>query len=134
MLGRSTAKNSLLIWTQSLQNTTFTDSFLINGENKGSAVTVGPGVPLNRVYAESKKLGKFVVGGTAASVAPAGGYVQGGGHSAFSPIYGLVADIVLRACSFYLRDALLSNSICHCRVQDRHSQWDSPHCRLYNQL
>ncbi len=38
------------------------------------------------------------VGGTAATVSPAGGYIQGAGHSAFSPLYGLAADNVLRAC------------------------------------
>ena len=38
------------------------------------------------------------VGGTAATVSPAGGYIQGAGHSAFSPIYGLAADNVLRTC------------------------------------
>jgi hypothetical protein len=38
------------------------------------------------------------VGGTAATVSPAGGYIQGAGHSAFSPIYGLAADNVLRRC------------------------------------
>jgi hypothetical protein len=38
----------------------------------------------------------MIVGGTAATVSPAGGYIQGAGHSAFSPIYGLAADNVLR--------------------------------------
>jgi hypothetical protein len=38
------------------------------------------------------------VGGTAATVSPAGGYIQGAGHSAFSPLYGLAADNVLRMC------------------------------------
>ena len=37
------------------------------------------------------------IGGTAATVSPAGGYTQGAGHSAFSPLYGLAADRVLRA-------------------------------------
>jgi len=30
------------------------------------------------------------------TVSPAGGYIQGGGHSVFSPIYGLAADNVLQ--------------------------------------
>ena len=48
------------------------------------------------------------VGGTAATVSPAGGYIQGAGHSAFSPIYGLAADNVLRTCvrSFRIRIGL----------------------------
>ena len=48
------------------------------------------------------------VGGTAATVSPAGGYIQGAGHSAFSPIYGLAADNVLRTCfrSFLIKISL----------------------------
>ena len=38
------------------------------------------------------------VGGTAATISPAGGYIQGAGHSPFSPLYGLAADNVLRTC------------------------------------
>ena len=75
---------------------TFTDSFMVGLENKGSAVTVGSGVPLNELYLEAKLRGKFYVGGTAASVVVAGGYLQGGGHSAFSPLFGLASDNVLR--------------------------------------
>jgi FAD/FMN-containing dehydrogenase len=61
----------------------------------GPAVTVGSGVPLNILYEETKKLGRFYVGGSAATVALAGGYVQGTGHSAFSPVFGLGADNAL---------------------------------------
>ena len=39
------------------------------------------------------------VGGTAATISPAGGYIQGAGHSPFSPVYGLAADNVLRTRS-----------------------------------
>ena len=53
---------------------------------------------LNTIYAAAKSQGKMFVGGTAATVSPAGGYIQGAGHSAFSPIYGLAADNVLRTC------------------------------------
>jgi FAD/FMN-containing dehydrogenase len=48
------------------------------------------------MYAAAKARGKMFVGGTAATVSPAGGYIQGTGHSAFSPLYGLAADNVLR--------------------------------------
>ena len=69
----------------------------------GSAVTVGSGVPLNTLYTASKSVGKIIVGGTAANVVAAGGYVQGAGHSAFSPIFGLAADNVLgRYESFFV--------------------------------
>lgn len=68
---------------------------MIGGRSHGSAVTVGSGVPLKDLYAASKAQGKIFVGGTAANVAPAGGYSQGAGHSAFSPLFGLAADNAL---------------------------------------
>ncbi|KAI9452284.1 FAD-binding domain-containing protein [Lactarius psammicola] len=95
-LGRSTAKNSLLIWTAYFRDITFTDHFLVGGADQGSAVTVGSGVGLKYIYAAAKAQNKMFVGGTAATVSAAGGYTQGAGHSAFSPIYGLAADNVLQ--------------------------------------
>ncbi|KAJ3575466.1 hypothetical protein NP233_g1083 [Leucocoprinus birnbaumii] len=94
-LGRSTAKHSLLIHTQKLQSIEFTDNFLVGGLNKGSAVTVGSGVGLSALYNATKNVGKIFVGGSAATVAPGGGYVQGAGHSALSPLLGLAADNAL---------------------------------------
>ena len=98
MLGRSTAKNSLLLWTAYFKNISFTEQFYVDGSDHGPTVTVGSGVGLNTVYAAAKARGKMYVGGTAATVSLAGGYIQGAGHSAFSPIYGLAADNVLRKC------------------------------------
>jgi hypothetical protein len=71
--------------------------------DQGSAVTVGAGVGLKDIYAAAKAQNKMFVGGTAATVSPAGGYIQGAGHSAFSPIYGLAADNVLRTCFHSIR-------------------------------
>lgn len=68
----------------------------MNGDDKGSAVTVGSGVTLNLLYPASKAEGKIFVGGTAATIVSAGGYVQGGGHSTLSPTFGLGSDNVLR--------------------------------------
>lgn len=93
-LGRSTAKNSFLLWTRNLRNITFHESFKVGGRDMGSAVTVGSGVPLTMLYRAARANGKTFVGGTAATVAPAGGYVQGAGHSALSPKYGLAVDNV----------------------------------------
>lgn len=67
----------------------------------GSAVTVGSGVPLNMLYQAAKANGKTFVGGSAATVAAAGGYVQGAGHSALSPKYGLAADNVLGMLNYF---------------------------------
>ncbi|KAI0248047.1 FAD-binding domain-containing protein [Lactifluus subvellereus] len=94
-LGRSTARNSLLLWTAYFKNITFAEDFPIDGVDQGPAVTVGTGVGLKTIYAAAKTQNKMFVGGTAATVSAAGGYTQGAGHSAFSPIYGLGADNVL---------------------------------------
>ncbi|KAK0242054.1 FAD-binding domain-containing protein [Armillaria nabsnona] len=89
-LGRSTARNSLLISTHKFQNITFAENFTVSGHNEGSAVTVGSGVPLNTLYQAAKEQGKILVSGVAA-----GGYIQGGGHSALSPLLCLAADNAL---------------------------------------
>ena len=92
LLGRSTAKSSLLIHTHKLQSIDFVDNFMVGGKSKGTAVTVGSGVNLSQLYNATLDKGKVFVGGVAVTVVAAGGYVQGGGHSALSPLYGLAAD------------------------------------------
>ncbi|KAK0431075.1 FAD-binding domain-containing protein [Armillaria borealis] len=94
-LGRSTAQNSLLISTHKFQNITFSENFTVSGHSGGSAVTVGSGVPFNTLYQAAKEQGKILVGAASATVAAAGGYFQGGGHSALAPLLGLAADNVL---------------------------------------
>ncbi|KAI0061850.1 FAD-binding domain-containing protein [Artomyces pyxidatus] len=91
-LGRSTAKNSLLLWTQYFKDITFSDNYRIGKKDYGSTVTVGSGVGLKVLYGAAKEQGKIFVGGTAATVVAAGGYSQGAGHSAFSPVLGLATD------------------------------------------
>ncbi|KAJ7865538.1 FAD-binding domain-containing protein, partial [Mycena leptocephala] len=113
-LGRSTAPNSLLIRTSKFQNVSFTDSFFIGSKDMGSAVTIGPGVYSNTVYAQGKANGKVAVGGLSATVCPGGGYVQGAGHSALSPALGLAADNALEFHVVIASGELLQvNSISH---------------------
>ncbi|KXN85638.1 6-hydroxy-D-nicotine oxidase [Leucoagaricus sp. SymC.cos] len=95
ILGRSTAENSLLIHTHKLQSIAFTNSFHVGNHSFGSAVTVGSGVGLSALYNATKEEGKIFVGGSAATIVAAGGYVQGGGHSALAPLLGLAADNAL---------------------------------------
>ncbi|KAI0031631.1 hypothetical protein K488DRAFT_51732 [Vararia minispora EC-137] len=95
-LGRSTNRGALLLWTQYMKNVTFTSAFIVGGEDQGSAVTVGSGMGLRAIYTAVQAQGKMVVGGTAATVSAGGGYIQGAGHSAFSPMFGLAADNVLQ--------------------------------------
>ncbi|KAF7377579.1 hypothetical protein MSAN_00180600 [Mycena sanguinolenta] len=94
-LGRSTAPNSLLIRTRNFQNVSFSDSFFIGSTDMGSTVTVGGGAFAQSMYTEGKANGKIGVGGSAATVCIAGGWVQGAGHSALSPTFGLGADNAL---------------------------------------
>lgn len=94
-LGRSTAKNSFLLWTHNFKNITFNDEFIINGVNYGSAVTVGSGVGVRTLYDAAKVQGKVVVGGGSVSISQSGGYVQGAGHAILSPLLGLAADNAL---------------------------------------
>ncbi|KAL1918879.1 uncharacterized protein VTP21DRAFT_2901 [Calcarisporiella thermophila] len=97
-LGRSSAPGSLSLWTHHLKNITFHDNFMAeNCDLRGTspAVTVGAGVHWAELYREVKKRNIIIVGGSSATIGAAGGYVQGGGHSALSPLYGLSADNVL---------------------------------------
>lgn len=55
------------------------------------ALTLGAGVQWHEAYDAAEANGRFVLGGLSAgaSVGAAGGWVQGGGHSAFSARHGL---------------------------------------------
>ncbi|KAF8140748.1 hypothetical protein K438DRAFT_1692595 [Mycena galopus ATCC 62051] len=94
-LGRSTAPSSLLIHTHKLQNISFADSFFVGSEDMGSTVTLGSGVYAQTLYEQGKANGKIGVGALAATVCISGGWVQGAGHSALSPTFGLGADNAL---------------------------------------
>ena len=56
-----------------------------------SAVTFGAGVQWHEAYDFVDQQGRFIVGAISpgGSVGCAGGWVMGGGHSAFSPSFGL---------------------------------------------
>jgi hypothetical protein len=57
------------------------------------AITFGAGVQWSEGYAAANANGRFMISGISAglSIGAAGGWIQGGGHSAFSPKYGLGA-------------------------------------------
>ncbi|GAW08738.1 FAD-binding domain-containing protein [Lentinula edodes] len=60
------------------------------------AITIGAGVPFEDVYAFAEENNITVVGGYHQTIAASGGWVQAGGHSILSPIYGLGVDRVLQ--------------------------------------
>jgi hypothetical protein len=95
-LGRSTGRDSLLIYTYYFQKLTFTESFTVGGETRGSAVTMDSEVNLQTVYLAAQQVGNFIFGGTAATVALGGGYIQGAVHSALSQLFDLAADNAIR--------------------------------------
>ena len=112
-LGRSTARGSLLLWTRYLRNISFADSFQVGANDVGSVMTVGSGVPLNIMYTAATQQGKMIVAGDAAVVVAAGGYLQGGGHSPFSPFLGLGVDNVIRESSESMVVLLVSDYPLH---------------------
>ena len=61
----------------------------------GKAIKIGAGAQGLEVYKAAHAQGLSVVGGECPTVGLAGGYTQGGGHSALSSKYGLAADQTL---------------------------------------
>lgn len=92
-LGRSTGAGSLSVWTHYLKNISILD--WSDAYYSGKSVKVGAGVQGYEVMAAAKAQGLVVVGGECPTVGIAGGYVQGGGHSALSTSFGLAADNTL---------------------------------------
>lgn len=98
-LGRSAAPNSLQILTNRMKGLQTVDDFVPKGAPKhtgeGPAVTLDAGISLQEMYAALAKQNRTVVGGTAHTVGPTGGYIQGGGHSFLSPWKGMASDNAL---------------------------------------
>ncbi|TVY83258.1 FAD-linked oxidoreductase ZEB1 [Lachnellula suecica] len=92
-LGRSTGAGALSIWTHYLKDIEFTQ--WSDAYYQGSAVTVGAGVQGYEIIEAAAAEGQVVVGGECPTVGLAGGYTQGGGHSALSTNFGLAADQTL---------------------------------------
>ncbi|CAK7229297.1 hypothetical protein SCUCBS95973_007173 [Sporothrix curviconia] len=94
-LGRSTGFGSLTLNTHKLNNIQFIKSYTGPGNYTGGAVKVGAGVLFRDLYPAAKAEGVDIVGAESLTVGAAGGYIQGGGHSPLSGLYGLAADNVL---------------------------------------
>lgn len=112
-LGRSSGHGAFSIWTHNLKGREWTDSYVVEGAPKGtkgvSAVTLQAGeqwigiasiivsqsfklTRLPDVYEAAAHQNVIVVGGHARTVGAAGGWLTGGGHSAWSNLYGLGVD------------------------------------------
>lgn len=92
-LGRSTGAGALAIWTHYLKSIEFQN--FTSEAYTGPAVTVGAGVQGYEILEAARDVGLVAVGGECPTVGLAGGYTQGGGHSALSTSFGLSADNTL---------------------------------------
>ncbi|KAL6703528.1 hypothetical protein ACN47E_009553 [Coniothyrium glycines] len=92
--GRSSAANSLALWTHNLKDTKYHKKFQTKDckatyENIGE---VGAGVQAQEAWKFFEPLGMLVTVGAVGSVGIAGGFGQGGGHGPLGPAYGLMVD------------------------------------------
>lgn len=91
--GKSSGAGSLAIWTHHLK-----DIQVMHYDSKhytSAAMNMGAGVRGFEAYEAAHKHKLVVVGGECPTVGLAGGYPQGGGHSALGSKYGLAADRLL---------------------------------------
>ncbi|KAJ3580014.1 hypothetical protein NPX13_g554 [Xylaria arbuscula] len=93
-LGKSAGAGALSIWTHNLKSVDFIEQYKGCGYS-GPAMKLGAGVEVGELYAAADKYGVSAVGGECKGVGVTGGYIQGGGHSPLSSIYGMGADQVL---------------------------------------
>ncbi|EAQ86080.1 hypothetical protein CHGG_07333 [Chaetomium globosum CBS 148.51] len=92
-LGRSTGAGALSVWTHKLKGIEFKEW---NDEKyRGSAVKLGAGVQGFEAMSAALAQKQVVLSGECPTVGIAGGYTQGGGHSALSTSFGLSADNTL---------------------------------------
>jgi FAD/FMN-containing dehydrogenase len=92
--GKSTGAGSLGIWTHYLKDLEIHD--YKDRHYTGKAITMGAGIQGFEAYEAAEEANLQVVGGECSTVGLAGGYSQGGGHSALASRYGLGADQVLQ--------------------------------------
>lgn len=94
--GKSGGAGSLSVWTHYLKDIAYISSYNDATTNySGPAFKAGAGVEAYEIYAAARDQGLVVVGGEGQTVGVMGGYIQGGGHSPLSSIYGMAADQVL---------------------------------------
>lgn len=101
-LGRSSAPNSLLIWTHNMRDMTYHKAFVPSGCGKDvkptEAITAGAGTRWMDLYHNvTTEHNRYAQGGGCTTVGVAGGFIQGGGFGSFSNKYGLAAASVIEA-------------------------------------
>jgi hypothetical protein len=91
--GRSTGAGALSVWTHNLKSVQVVD--YKDSLYEGKALQIGAGIQGFDALEGAHKSNLAVITGECPSVGLAGGYVQGGGHSALSTVFGLAADNAL---------------------------------------
>ncbi|KAI9929525.1 hypothetical protein ASPWEDRAFT_41262 [Aspergillus wentii DTO 134E9] len=95
-LGRSSGKNTLSLWTRNLRDMAYNAAFVPSGcSSSYNAITVGAGVNFDEAYQFADQHNVTILGGYSSTVGVSGGWVQMGGHSVLSPVYGLGIDRVV---------------------------------------
>lgn len=98
-LGRSSAPDSLLVWTRDMQTISVHDGFVPEGVDAlpVPAISVGAGCTWGQLYdVVTTRNGRYVQGGGCTTVGVAG-LVQAGGFGTFSKTFGLAAAGLLEA-------------------------------------
>ncbi|KAI0194581.1 hypothetical protein F4808DRAFT_453069 [Astrocystis sublimbata] len=95
LLGKSTGRGALSLWTHNLDTMEFFDTYSGDSNYNGSAVRIGAGVLASDLITAAARHRVRVVTGSFDTVGVAGGYTAGGGHGALTSLYGMAADSVL---------------------------------------
>lgn len=91
--GRSADAGSLSVWTHSLKNLEFYETYK-TATYSGPAMKIGAGIETKELYAAAEKYGVTGVGGLCTTVGVGGGFLAGGGHGPMTSMLGLGADQV----------------------------------------
>ncbi|OAL48077.1 FAD binding domain-containing protein [Pyrenochaeta sp. DS3sAY3a] len=95
-LGKSGGKDALSIWTHWMKDIEYIEEYVDEKLGySGPAFKSGVGVQAFEIYKAAHEKGRIVVGGEGETVGVMGGYIQGGGHSPLTGLYGTGADNVL---------------------------------------
>lgn len=96
--GRSSRKGSLALWIRNLSGISRDENFIpagCTGVASRDSIITGAGANFDEVYQFADQEGVTFIGGYASTIGTSGGWVQGGGHSVLSVVYGLGIDRVL---------------------------------------
>ncbi|TVY80870.1 FAD-linked oxidoreductase ZEB1 [Lachnellula suecica] len=95
-LGKSGGAGALSIWTHYLNSIQYLPNFIDDVMSySGPAFRVESGAITRDLYQAAEDHSLLLVGGEGVDVGIFGGYIQGGGHSPMSLVYGTAADQVL---------------------------------------